>query len=230
LGLGRHLVHELGFEDGVDTLGRWMSHHLAELIDRTETGPTPTERRQAFNDATATIIRLWEHRTVLPGRAYPLSPYQDAARFLALLDTPSNPYLWVGSGSERRWEGITRQLFQTHSLLVFSLTLKSTEGLKERLPSSAATAALTQSERHLLSAFQSWVQHFMSKAEGAGNRQRTGKRSPAGVDFDTEILKLIDEMERLLHELKQVFPGPGHPLRQGATRRKRSTTGPKPHR
>jgi hypothetical protein len=33
-------VRELGFEDGVDTLGRWMAHHLAELIDKAENGAT----------------------------------------------------------------------------------------------------------------------------------------------------------------------------------------------
>jgi hypothetical protein len=63
LGLGRHLVRELGFEDGVDTLGRWMAHHLAELIDKAENGVCATERVEARKSATETILKVWEHRT-----------------------------------------------------------------------------------------------------------------------------------------------------------------------
>lgn len=69
LGLGRHLVRELRFEDGVDTLGRWMAHHLAELIDEAESGSTPAERLRARKSATETILKIWEHRASLPGRS-----------------------------------------------------------------------------------------------------------------------------------------------------------------
>ena len=58
LELGRHLVRELGFEDGVDTLGRWMSHHVAELIDKAENGVTAAERVRARKLATETILKL----------------------------------------------------------------------------------------------------------------------------------------------------------------------------
>ena len=37
LDLGRALVDELGLDPGVDTLGRWMAHHIAELIEEAET-------------------------------------------------------------------------------------------------------------------------------------------------------------------------------------------------
>ena len=42
--LGQHLVRELGFEDRGETLGRWMAHHLAELLDQAENAKTAAER------------------------------------------------------------------------------------------------------------------------------------------------------------------------------------------
>jgi hypothetical protein len=75
LGLGRHLVRELGLEDGVDTLGRWMAHHLAELIDKTENAATAKDRQKASKAATETILKIWERRALLPETAYPLAPY-----------------------------------------------------------------------------------------------------------------------------------------------------------
>src|SRR5688572_3455622 len=62
LELGKYLVRELGFEDEVDTLGRWMSHHVAELITVAENGRTAASRRIAKRDAVTTILRIWQHR------------------------------------------------------------------------------------------------------------------------------------------------------------------------
>jgi hypothetical protein len=80
LELGRHLVRELGFDDQRDTLGRWMAHHLAELINKAENGATGTERVRARKNATETILKIWEHRASLPGNAYPLAPYSEGCR------------------------------------------------------------------------------------------------------------------------------------------------------
>ena len=82
LALGRHLVRELGFDDQRDTLGRWMAHHLAELINKAENGATGTERVRARKNATETILKIWEHRASLPGNAYPLAPYKDILKVL----------------------------------------------------------------------------------------------------------------------------------------------------
>ena len=83
LGLGQHLVRELGFEDSVDTLGRWMAHHVAELMDKAKNGPTKTERLTGGKDAVATILKIWKHRAFLPGVSYPLAKYPIPYRYLA---------------------------------------------------------------------------------------------------------------------------------------------------
>jgi hypothetical protein len=55
--LGDHIVHRLGLEDSVDTLGRWMAHRIAELIEQAEDGDEETKR-----EATDLILRCWERR------------------------------------------------------------------------------------------------------------------------------------------------------------------------
>ena len=52
LGLGQHLVRELGFDDQRDTLGRWMAHHVAELINDAKKGSTAAARSTARKTAT----------------------------------------------------------------------------------------------------------------------------------------------------------------------------------
>jgi hypothetical protein len=51
LALGRHLVAELQLEQSVDTLGRWLAHHVAELIARAEAAEDATGRASALTDA-----------------------------------------------------------------------------------------------------------------------------------------------------------------------------------
>jgi hypothetical protein len=85
LELGRHLVRELDLERGVDTLGRWMAQHLAELIDEAESGTTEGQRLKARKLATETILKVWEHRACVPGKVYPLKDSEHVLEVLELL-------------------------------------------------------------------------------------------------------------------------------------------------
>ena len=71
LGLGRHLVRELGLKDRGDTLGLWMAHHIAQLIKAAEKEKSPVKRKRAEKEATKTILKVWEHRESLPSYALP---------------------------------------------------------------------------------------------------------------------------------------------------------------
>src|SRR5438094_3949598 len=62
LGLGQHLVREVGFGSHRDTLGRWMAHHIAELIDKAKHASSLAERAKTCKIATETILKIWEHR------------------------------------------------------------------------------------------------------------------------------------------------------------------------
>ena len=78
LTLGQRLVKELGLEDGVDTLGRWMAHRVAELMQQAEQAETLAEQQSAKQECSELILRIWERRAFLPyGR-----PLAEVAEFL----------------------------------------------------------------------------------------------------------------------------------------------------
>lgn len=70
LALGQYLVSEMGLDDSGDTLGRWMAHHIAELIVLSANAPT-VECLKAKRLAKAAIKRLWNHCASQPGNVYP---------------------------------------------------------------------------------------------------------------------------------------------------------------
>src|ERR1035437_9013176 len=83
LELGKTIVNEMGLDDDTDTLGRWMCHHVAGLIDQAAYGKSDQVQLTAQREAVSTILALWEKRTALPGNAYPLARFKYLLQCLA---------------------------------------------------------------------------------------------------------------------------------------------------
>lgn len=83
--LGKKIVTELGIDKSCDTLGRWMSHRIAELIRAAETCPENerAEREAACADA---VLQIWSHRNSLANGHRPFGDFEQIFRTLQLLD------------------------------------------------------------------------------------------------------------------------------------------------
>ena len=79
LALGKELSDQL---DPHDILGRWMSHHIAELVFRADeaVGDAKQPAQQAAADA---IMTLWGKRDGVPWRQ---KPHRDFERIFAALE------------------------------------------------------------------------------------------------------------------------------------------------
>ncbi len=77
--LGRELARTL---DDSDVLGRWMAHHVADILTRLET-VAPEEAEGLRAETADVILRLWEHRAGSPRRSVPLETFE---RVIAALD------------------------------------------------------------------------------------------------------------------------------------------------
>ena len=62
LALGKRLTQELGSAREVDTLSRWMSHHISELMLAAENADDAS-RPAALRECRTAILDLWKHRT-----------------------------------------------------------------------------------------------------------------------------------------------------------------------
>jgi hypothetical protein len=85
LALGRKLVDELDMETSVDTLGRWMAHYVAELMDAAENAPSQ-ERVVAQKRCSDAILELWSHRAELPDGKRPFENLEPIIRAVESLD------------------------------------------------------------------------------------------------------------------------------------------------
>ncbi|WP_157654056.1 hypothetical protein [Burkholderia ubonensis] len=149
--LGKYLVSELKGHDSEDTLTVWLMHYIAELIAKAERSNSSAEVLEAKREACATILKLWEHRESLSGRANPMNDYQKALSTLHQLS--ENGYFIVrglgggGNGSIDEFRRRSKSLLGT--LLVMDLP---GEPLGDE---HVAVRHLSKSERTLLKSLTS---------------------------------------------------------------------------
>lgn len=86
LHLGRDLADAL---DRSDVLGRWMSHHLAELITRCEASPDDLELAETTRGV---VLKLWEHKSGARFKREPYAYVRPVLRAIARLDPDPDPW------------------------------------------------------------------------------------------------------------------------------------------
>ena len=82
--LGEKIVEELQLEQSVNTLGRWMSHYVAELIQKSENCDSKDEESTIKRECFDVILKLWQNVKHLPNVTKPLSELEP---LIELLDT-----------------------------------------------------------------------------------------------------------------------------------------------
>jgi hypothetical protein len=85
MALGKKLVTEQGFDGSVDTLGRWMAHHIAELIEEAESA-SADERPLRMVKVRDAILALWTHRHAFPSGRNPFHGMEPIFNALESLD------------------------------------------------------------------------------------------------------------------------------------------------
>ena len=134
LALGRLLVKELDLEQSVDTLGRWMAHHMSELIveaEKTE-GRDKSDVEDRCREA---VLALWNHIRVFPRGHRPLENIEPLLATIQALDPENQAYFYQSedqsqieqstlSDRAKNWLELSRGIDYSARLLI-SMCLKS---------------------------------------------------------------------------------------------------------
>jgi hypothetical protein len=89
--LGQKLVEELELADGVDTLGKWMAHYVAQLIEEAEKAKGE-DRQRAETRAFEAILQLWRHRHHYPDGRRPFESFEPLLAALHRLQSTTPHY------------------------------------------------------------------------------------------------------------------------------------------
>ena len=88
--LGEKLVHELSLESSTNTLGRWMTHHLAELLEKVKN--TLDDKAAIKKECAELILKLWSQRDHLPVKYRPLESFESILQAVGRLRSSETYY------------------------------------------------------------------------------------------------------------------------------------------
>jgi len=222
LGLGQYLVHELGEEDGVGILGRWMAHYIAELMVAAEKEESTKERAKAKKLAMDTILKIWEKRASLPGNAYPLNSYREVAKIVEILRPESNPVRVVIVGEKKSALQLVGELFDSLTRLIVGVLLIEASSI--RLPKKRidaySFAALSTNEKSVILALDRWIEMLQIQyGNGTVKAHTTNKKTVPKTEIKETLLDLMKKASEDLSALRNVLED-----QEDAKKRKRSQT------
>ena len=191
--LGHHLATELGFSDSCDTLGKWMSHHLAEVMDRAERESNAEKKEEYQQQAVELILKVWKHRTSLKADAYPLARFRGIIDSLSILSPEANVWERNRLGKYESLAADTFSmlvdLYRTLHFIEF-VSLESVRG-KEVPPS-----VFSEEEQKLYNFLTSWAEeelNFRSSTDSSSEKTEFEQAAHSVCEFiDGLCEKLID--------------------------------------
>lgn len=199
--LGRYLARELQTDEGVDTLGRWMAHYLAEQMDTVDRS-SGAKKRQAQQRVSKLIMEIWAQRNSLHGRANPLTDYARASHVLASIQLGTDigtPWRALHPPSEAM---LTIQIFEQASRLAL---LGIFELIPEDIPELPASVArlLSAEEGDLYTGIRETYDTLaLEFSQNEGSTPLTATSISKINEVMIELLKSIQTKLEVLHQNK----------------------------
>jgi hypothetical protein len=218
LALGKQIVSELGFDPGVDTLGRWMAHHIAELISDAEQEKNAEAKRAKETLAADAIARLWQHRSSYDNRINPLHELKPILQVLRALDRDRN--VWITNFGGPDGNAFAQVYDALRRLVIHMIVRKSGQG---RQTGSATSVHQNEDEKEIIATIDHWLtdtqRAVIETAAKTKNESKPGTLGskkigkPAGYDADGQAKELISYARDALEKLSAELTGDGKPTK-----------------
>lgn len=203
--LGQRITEELEIRSGVDTLSKWMSHHLASLMLAASEETDATKKSSLEKQCCQLIQHLWEKREHMPRGVQPLGRLEDVleaflsfknerdefSRFRQQHDTEESPWLNFAKETytfERRISSI--------SLLM--RMLEADIGREQRWRAENADA-LSEEEASLLKFLDGWMGDVTHSFLGEDTKSTTSLPS------DEREAKVLSVLEKAIQDQADAF-------------------------
>ena len=197
--LGHHLATELGFSDSCDTLGKWMSHHLAEVMDRAEHAENPKKREEYQQQAIELILKIWEHRSSLKGDAYPLARFKGIIDSLSILSPEANS--WERNRLDR-YEALAADSFSMLVNLYRTLHFIEFVSFKSVRSKQVPPSVLSDEEQKIYDFLVSWAEEELDFRSSDGSSLEKTEVENAADSVCDFIDGLCEKLADLKNELK----------------------------
>jgi hypothetical protein len=193
LELGKFLVREMEDHGGPDMLTAWLLHYIAELIVRADSEGDSPLGLAAQREACETILKLWEHRATLTGRANPMEEYGSALKLLRSLRKDG---FFVFGGLDEGGDPVESFRAGSAALLSSLLVLRLPDAKNEQ---DIALRHLSDGELTLIRELN--VIRIRSVVKGASADDNEGPREVLKRDAISDIARLRKSLDAIEADL-----------------------------
>lgn len=116
LNLGKMLVNELGLDDSVDTLSRWMAHYIAQQMIEIE-NYYGEERVKAEEKCFETILELWKHRVYYEPNKNPFKRFEVIFKTLEQLEAHKEKYFFLNEHNREDFQNESEEESTINNLM-----------------------------------------------------------------------------------------------------------------
>lgn len=206
--LGRHLVVELQLEKSVDTLGRWLAHHVAELIARAETAEEDAKRTIALAEAVDTILRIWQHRGAIENRLNPLADLRPAIEVLRKLGRETPPWSHIPSQKRNDASWHAYRALRSLTICLALLELEDREVARRTADRTQGIADyLSNDEKEIIAGIELWaaVAHLDSEPARKPARRHASKlkQQESSIDLLETTRTMIKNVRAALDRIEE---------------------------
>jgi len=210
--LGEKIIKELDLEYSRNTLARWMSHYIAELIETIEKSNVSSDKELLKKECCDTILKLWNQKDVLPIDR-PINKLRPLIEVLEVLKNEKekdfmSQYFFKSSiqSGNNEWAKFM-YLVKNNSVKIFNKTVQMS--LVDR-------NAIMQDEKWMFDNKEFYnideidffdnISSFINYNKEENNIELTDENNQINSVFEN-LEKLIDEQKEELMRIKTIFLG-----------------------
>lgn len=213
--LGKKLVKELDLQYSVNTLARWMSHYIAELIHNIDIAKTKEEKKILQQECCDQILKLWSQNDNLP-ITKPLDDLKPVIEILQVLKEKDEDNVfprWIGRHNnlprENQWAHLV-DLVKNNSEEAYNriiqmnlhkdILCKDKEWMKEN------KAFLSDDQIHFLELIDIFTDNnFNGGSIDLDHSELSDDNSKRIEYMFDELEKLLDEQKKELLKIKKTY-------------------------
>ncbi len=215
LKLGKTIINELKLDHSVNTLARWMSHYIAELIINIENSSSRDESNKLKKECCELIIELWDKKERLPieNTVDRLKPIIEVLELLKKNEHPFIDFKIPRSSINidiNTWTEFL-QIIKENSQKIFKLSLSSL--VNDKILQKDQEWLENHSD--FLSTEEKYIIKYLDKANpflvdfSEKNQDEESSHLDKVHDLFTEIENMIEEQKKSLLSLKKILLSTG---------------------
>lgn len=211
LKLGKKIIKELAPEDddSLTLLEKWMAHHIAELIHKSEHEKNIREKEKLQKECSGIILDLWKLRSGMSSPCMPMQKIQKAIDLLYELKKDKTIWEQLHSKKNVSWNSLAETFYDNYMRaikLCIHASMDENALEWEKIWVEEFENFLSSEEKDMVEA----LEDFMQKQSPVLNfiaEHRTSKNNPTAKEKTTESIleqleKITEEQQKVIHELK----------------------------